>query len=68
MTVVAVKFGRSEKTYDYFAPFQVVVGQKVVVETRRGGEAIVEVVEIKPESDRADKPILRVAEADDIAF
>lgn len=60
-TIVAVKFGFSDKTYDYFAAFPVEVGQRVVVPTKRG-EATVEVVEIKTEGGRAEKAILRIAE------
>lgn len=60
-TVVAVKFGFSDKTYDYFADFPVEIGQKVYVATKRG-EAKVEIVEIKTESDRAEKSVLRIAE------
>ncbi|MEJ8571283.1 hypothetical protein [Microbaculum marinum] len=59
--VAAVKFKWSDKTYDYFAPFPVEVGQKVIVETRRG-ETTVEIVEIKNGSDRAEKFLLRIAE------
>ena len=58
--VVAVKFGFSDKTYDYYSRFAVEVGQKVIVETSRG-EATVTVSEIKSSSQRADKFILRVA-------
>jgi hypothetical protein len=59
--VVSVKFKWGDGTYDYFCDFPVSVGDKVVVETKRG-EATVEVVEIKGESDKATKPVLRHAE------
>lgn len=61
--IAAVKFGFSDRTYDYLLPddLDVEPGAKVIVETRRG-EATVEVVEIKAESDRAEKFILRIAE------
>lgn len=61
--IAAVKFGFSDKTYDYLVPdgLDVELGAKVIVETKRG-EATVEVVEIKTESDRAEKFILRAAE------
>jgi cell fate regulator YaaT (PSP1 superfamily) len=63
--VAAVKFKwqKDEKTYDYFIPttLTVNVGDKVVVETKRG-ETKVEVMEIKSSSDKAQKAILRVVE------
>jgi hypothetical protein len=62
-TVVAVKFGFSDKTYDYFADFPVEVGQKVVVPTKRG-EAKVEIMAIKTESERAEMAILRIVETE----
>jgi hypothetical protein len=60
-TIVAVKFGFSDKTYDYFADFPVEVGQKVYVPTKRG-EAKVEIMAIKTESERAELAILRIVE------
>jgi primosomal protein N' len=62
--VASVRFLWSDKTYDYFIPtgLEVDVGQKVIVQSRNG-EAEVEVVEIKAESDLAEKSILRIAEA-----
>lgn len=63
--VAAVKFKwqKDEKTYDYFIPTELTVnvGDKVVVETARG-ETTVEVMAIKPESEMAQKTIVRVAE------
>lgn len=58
---VAVRFPGSDRSYDYEAPFPVEIGQRVVVDTRRG-EAVVEVVEIKTHSDRATASIKRIAE------
>lgn len=65
--VAAVKFKWQKdgdaKTYDYFIAEGMTLkpGDKVVVETKRG-ETTVEVVEIKAESDMAEKSILRVAD------
>jgi hypothetical protein len=60
--VVSVQFpGQQGKSYDYLSPFPVEVGQLVVVSTKRG-EATVEVVAVKAESEVATKSILRVAE------
>jgi primosomal protein N' len=68
--VAAVRFkwqkGEDTKTYDYFVPagLELSAGDKVVVETKRGEtETEVEVVEIKAESDKAEKTIIRRAEA-----
>ena len=61
----AVRFDGSDKTYDYFAPISVEVGDRVVVETRRG-EAVVTVAEIKDRSERAEKSILRMADESDV--
>ncbi|MGF6157813.1 primosomal protein N' [Ensifer sp. KUDG1] len=65
LAVAAVKFKwqKDEKTYDYFIPegLTVNVGDKVVVETARG-ETTVEVMAIKPESELAQKKIVRVVE------
>jgi hypothetical protein len=59
--IVAVKFGFSDKTYDFFSDIPVEVGQTAYVETSRG-EAKVKIVEIKTESDRAERSVLRIAE------
>lgn len=63
--VAAVKFKwqKDEKTYDYFIPIglDIKVGDKVVVETKRG-ETDVEVMAIKTESEMAEKQILRKCE------
>lgn len=63
--VAAVKFKwqKDEKTYDYFVPVGLVVnvGDKAMVETKRG-EAEVEVMAIKTESEMAEKQILRKCE------
>jgi hypothetical protein len=67
LAVAAVKFkwqkGDDQKTYDYLIPhwLELAVGDKVMVETKRG-ETEVEVVEIKAESEMASKLILRRAE------
>ncbi|WEX10332.1 hypothetical protein [Chelativorans sp. AA-79] len=55
-TVVSVRFGKSEKTYDYFADFPVEVGQIVRAETRNGWTKV-EVVDVKSESDRAKQSV-----------
>lgn len=60
-TIVAVKFKWGDKTYDYHAPFPVEVGQRVYVPVGKG-EAKGEIVEIKTESDRVEKSILRLVE------
>jgi len=63
----AVKFkwqkGEDTKTYDYFIPagLELAPGDKVLVETKKG-ETEVEVVEIKTDSERAEKEILRRAD------
>ncbi len=60
--IVAVKFGNSDRSYDYLADgFEVSVGQKVII-PMRGREVSVEVVEIKAESELAKVAILRLAE------
>lgn len=61
--IVAVKFGFSDKTYDYFADFPVELSQKVFVETKRG-EAKVQIVEVKTDSEAAEKAILRYVSED----
>jgi primosomal protein N' len=67
LAVAAVKFkwqkGDDQKTYDYRIPhgLDLAVGDKVMVETKRG-ETEVEVVEIKTESEMASKLILRRAD------
>jgi primosomal protein N' len=65
LAVAAVKFKwqKDEKTYDYFIPkgMTVNVGDKVIVETTRG-ETTVEVMAIKPESEMAQKKIVRVVQ------
>jgi cell fate regulator YaaT (PSP1 superfamily) len=70
--VAAVRFkwqkGEDTKTYDYFVPagLELAVGDRVVVETKRG-ETEVEVVEIKTESDKAEKTIIRRADPAPVA-
>lgn len=63
--VAAVKFKweKGDRAYDYFIPvgLDIKVGDKVMVETKRG-EAEVEVVLIKAASDVAEKSILRKCE------
>lgn len=65
LTVAAIKFKwqKDDRTYDYFVPsgLELAPGDKVIVETKRG-ETTVEVVEIKTQSDKAEKHILRRAE------
>jgi hypothetical protein len=56
--IVAVKFGFGDKNYDYFSDFPIELGQKVYVETKRG-ETKAQIVEIKSESDAAEKMVLR---------
>lgn len=60
---VKFKWEKGDRVYDYFVPsgLIVTVGDKVVVETKRG-EADVEVVAIKAESEMAEKSILRKCE------
>lgn len=66
LRIAAVKFKwqKDEKTYDYFVPAELELspGDKVIVETKRG-ETEVEIVALKDQSDKAEKPILRRAEA-----
>lgn len=58
--IVAVKFGESDKTYDYFAgAFDVAVGSRVMVPVR-GRETSVTVAEIKDHSDAAKTAILAI--------
>lgn len=65
--VAAVKFkwqkAEDAKTYDYFVPagLELQPGDKVMVPTKHG-EKEVEVVEIKTESEMAEKEILRRAD------
>ncbi|RWB67592.1 hypothetical protein [Mesorhizobium sp.] len=57
--IVAVKFGESDKTYDYFSGgLDVAVGQRVMV-PMRGREISVEVAEIKDHSEVAKVAIAR---------
>ena len=57
--IVAVKFGESDKTYDFFAgAFDVAVGQRVMV-PMRGREVSVMVAEIKDHSDLAKVAVIR---------
>ena len=58
----SVRFPGSARTYDYLCPFDVTPGTLVVVSTKRG-EATVEVVEVKENSEVATAEVLRVAEA-----
>ncbi|TLX12102.1 hypothetical protein [Rhizobium sp. MHM7A] len=66
--VAAVRFkwqnGEDTKTYDYFVPvgLELSPGEKVIVETKRG-ETEVDVVEIKAESEKAEKTVIRRVEA-----
>jgi primosomal protein N' len=58
--IVAVKFGESDKTYDYFAgAFDVAVGQRVMI-PMRGREVSVLVAEVKDHSELAKIEILRL--------
>jgi hypothetical protein len=56
--IASVQFPGSPRSYDYIAPFPVHVGMKVVVETRRG-EAVVEVVGVKEQSEVATASLVR---------
>lgn len=58
---VAVKFGESDKRYDYLVPdgFDLSVGQRVMV-PMRGREISVEVVEVKDHSEVAKVAIARI--------
>ena len=56
--IATVQFPGSPRTYDYIAPFPVHIGQRVVVNTKRG-EAIVEVVGVKQKSDAATASLVR---------
>lgn len=64
LAIAAVKFKwqKDDRTYDYLIPsgLELVPGDKVIVETKRG-ETEVEVVAVKAESELAAKPILRRA-------
>lgn len=46
-------FGNPEKLYDYIAPFEVAVGDRVKVETRMGGWTIVTVAQTFTDSEQA---------------
>lgn len=60
--IVAVRFDGSTGLYDYYCQFEdVAVGDRVIVNTRRG-EAEVTVAEIKAESEKATANIVRRAE------
>lgn len=59
MKVVSVLFSGSHQTYDYLCPFDVKVGDEVIVDTRRG-EASVIVAEVKDHSDKATARVKRV--------
>lgn len=63
--VASIKFSwqKDDRTYDYFIPhgLELTAGDKVVVETKRG-ETTVTVVEIKDQSDKAEKSIIRKVE------
>ncbi|MBY5657139.1 hypothetical protein HFO40_19955 [Rhizobium leguminosarum] len=63
VAAITFKWQKDGKTYDYFIPegMTVNIGEKVVVATARG-ETTVEVMEIKTESDMAQKNILRVVQ------
>lgn len=57
---VKFKWEKGDRVYDYFVPLglDIKVGDKVMVETKRG-EAEVEIMLIKAESELAAKSILR---------
>lgn len=67
LAIAAVRFkwqkAEDAKSYDYFVPagLDLSVGDRVMVETKRG-ETEVEVVEIKAESEMAEKESLRRAD------
>ena len=56
--IASVQFPGSSRSYDYIAPFPVHIGQKVIVNTKRG-ETVVEVVGIKEKSDAATASLVR---------
>lgn len=60
-TIVAVKFKWGDALYDYYADFPVEVGQRVYVPTKKG-ETKAEIVEIRTESEKVEKSILRLVE------
>lgn len=72
LAIAAVRFKWQKvddtKVYDYSVPaeLELVPGDRVMVETKRG-ETEVEVVEIKTESEMASKPILRRADPAPVA-
>lgn len=66
MKVVSVLFSNSQNRYDYLCPFDVKVGDNVIVETRRG-EATVVVAEVKDHSDRATVEVKRLADPEPVA-
>lgn len=58
--IVAVKFGESDKSYDYFCgAFDLAIGQRVMI-PMRGREVSVTVAEIKDHSEAAKVTILRL--------
>lgn len=61
MKAVSVIFSGSQNRYDYLCPFDVSVGDEVIVETKRG-EVRVIVAEVKDHSDRATASIKRMAD------
>lgn len=61
MKIASVMFANSARCYDYQCPFPARVGQKAIVDTRRG-EAEVEIVEIKDSSDKASAQIKRLVQ------
>lgn len=63
MKIVSVIFSGSPNRYDYRCPFDVKVGDNVVVETRRG-DATVVVAEVKDHSDKATATVKRVVQPD----
>ncbi|MDJ1632291.1 hypothetical protein [Rhizobium rhizogenes] len=72
LAVAAIKFKWQKrddaKTYDYWIPagLELQPGDKVMVETKHGPKEV-EVVEIKTESEMAEKEILRRADPAPVA-
>ncbi|NTG07106.1 hypothetical protein [Rhizobium rhizogenes] len=72
LAIAAVRFkwqkAEDAKSYDYFVPagLDLSVGDRVMVETKHGPKEV-EVVEIKTESDKAEKEILRRADPAPVA-
>lgn len=60
--IAQCRFGETGPIYDYIAPFPVAVGDRVKVESSRGGWIKARVAAIIPESDKAIMKVLEVIE------